>query len=90
MIISRMIRWIGHVASVGKKRNEYCVFVGNPEGKRPLGRPRRVCKSNIKMDLRKIGWDGMKQIHLSRYWDKWRALVNRVMNPQVPKLLGNS
>jgi hypothetical protein len=54
MITSKRIRWVGHVASVRKKRNEDSDFVGNPEGKGPLGRPRRMWKSYIKMDLREI------------------------------------
>jgi hypothetical protein len=54
--------------------------VGNPEGKRPLGRPRRRRLDNIKMDLREIGWDGMYWIDLAQNRDQWRALVNTVMN----------
>jgi hypothetical protein len=53
------MRWAGHVARVGEKRNAYRILVGKPEGKRPLGRPRRRWVDNIKMDLREIGWDGM-------------------------------
>jgi hypothetical protein len=60
------------------KRNEYRVSVGNPEGKRPLGRRRWV--DNIKMDLREIRWDGMDWIYLAQNRDQWRALVNAVMN----------
>jgi hypothetical protein len=59
MIKSRRMRWTGHVARMGEKRNAYTIFVGNPEGKRPLGRPRHRWVNNIKMDLREIGWDGM-------------------------------
>jgi hypothetical protein len=58
MIKSRM-RWAEHVARTGKKRNPHRIFVGNPEGKRPLGRPRRRWVNNIKMDLRERGWDGL-------------------------------
>jgi hypothetical protein len=57
MIKSRMMGWAGHVARMGEKRNAYRILVGNPEGKRPLGRPRRRWVDNIKMDLREIGWD---------------------------------
>jgi hypothetical protein len=57
--------------------------VGKPEGKRPLGRPRRRCVNNIKMDLREIGWDDMDWIDLAQNRDQWRALVNTVMNLRV-------
>jgi hypothetical protein len=59
MIKSRRMRWAGHVAPMGEKRNVYRILVGNPEGKRPLGRPKRRWVDNIKMDLREMGWDGM-------------------------------
>jgi hypothetical protein len=55
-----------------------------PEGKRPLGRPRRRWVDNIKMDLREIEWDGMDCIELAEDKDQWRALVNTVMNLRVP------
>jgi hypothetical protein len=58
--------------------------VGNPEGKGPLGRPRRRWVNNIKMDLREIGWDGMDRFKLAQDRDQWRALVNTVMNLWVP------
>jgi hypothetical protein len=57
IINSRRMRWAGHVARMGEKRNAYRILVGMPEGKRPLGRPRRRWVDNIKMDLREIGWD---------------------------------
>jgi hypothetical protein len=56
---SRRMRWAGHVARRREKRNAYRILVGKPEGKRPVGRPRRRCVDNIKMDFREIGWDGM-------------------------------
>jgi hypothetical protein len=59
-------------------------LVGKPEGKRPLGRPRRRWVDNIKMDLREIGWDCMDSIELAQDRDQWRALVNMVMNLRVP------
>jgi hypothetical protein len=68
---------------MGEKRNEYRILVGKPEGKRPLGRPRRGWVDNIKMDLREIGWDGMEWIDLAQDRDRCRALVNTVMNLQV-------
>jgi hypothetical protein len=58
--------------------------VGNPEGKRPLGRPRRRCEDNITLDLREIRWGGMDCIDLAQDRDQWRALVKTVMNLQVP------
>jgi hypothetical protein len=59
MIKSRRMRWAEHVARMGAKRNTYRILVGNPERERPLGRPRRKCVDNIKMDLREIRLDGM-------------------------------
>jgi hypothetical protein len=69
---------------MGQKRNTYRILVEKPEGKRPLGRLRRTWVDNIKMDLRKIGWDGVDWIHLAQDRDQWRALVNTVMNIRVP------
>jgi hypothetical protein len=68
----------------GEKRNAYRISVGNPEGKRPLGRPRHRWVDNIKMDLREIGWDGMDWIDPAQDRDQWRALVNAIMNLRVP------
>jgi hypothetical protein len=60
MIKSRRMRWAGHVARMGETRNAYRILVGKPEGKRPLGRPRRRWVNNIKMDLRdRMGWYGL-------------------------------
>jgi hypothetical protein len=59
MIKSRRMMLAGHVAPMGETRNEHRIFVGKPEGKRPLGRPRRRWVDNIKMDLREIEWDGL-------------------------------
>jgi hypothetical protein len=69
---------------MGKKRNAYRILVRNPEGKRPLGRPRRRWVDNIKMNLREIGWDGVDWIYLAQNRDRWRALVNMVVNLRVP------
>jgi hypothetical protein len=84
MIRSRRMRWERHVARMGEKRNAYRILVGKPEGKRPLGRPRRRWVDNIKMDLREIGWDGMDWIDLAQDRDEWKVLVNTVMNIRVP------
>jgi hypothetical protein len=84
MINSRRMRWAEHVARMGEGRNAFRILVGKPEGKRPLGRPRRRWMGNIKIDLREIGWDGMDWIDLAQDRDQWRALVNTVMNLRVP------
>jgi hypothetical protein len=84
IIKSRGMRWAGHVARMGKKRNMYKLLVGKPEGKRPLGRPRRRWIDNIKMDLLEIGFGVVDWIGLAQDRYKWRALVNSVMNLQVP------
>jgi hypothetical protein len=69
---------------MGVRRGAYRALVGKPEGRRPLGRPRRRWEDNIKMDLREIGWGGMDWINLAQDRDRWRALVNAVMNLRVP------
>jgi hypothetical protein len=70
MIKSRRMRWAGHVARMGEKRNAYRILVGKPEDTRPLGRPRRRWVDDIKMDLREIGWDGMDWIDLAEDRDQ--------------------
>jgi hypothetical protein len=69
---------------MGEKRNAYRIFVGTPEGKRPLGSPRRRWVDNVKMDIREIGWDGMDCTDLAQDREQWRALVNTRMNFRVP------
>jgi hypothetical protein len=69
---------------MGEKRNAYRILMGKPEGKRILGRPRRRWAGNIKMNLREIGWDGIDWINLAQDRDRWRTLVNTVMNLWVP------
>jgi hypothetical protein len=69
---------------MGERMNAYRILVGKPEGKRQLGRPRRRWVDNIKMDLREVEWDGRDWIDLAQDRDRWRALVNAVMNPRVP------
>jgi hypothetical protein len=80
---SRRMRWAGHVARMGEERNVYKVLVGKPEGKRPLGRPRRRFEDGIRMDLREIGLGSVDWIQLARDRERWRALVNTVMNLRV-------
>jgi hypothetical protein len=69
---------------MGEKKNVYRLLMGKPEGKRPLGRSRRRWVDNIKMDLLEIGLDGVDWIALAQDRDKWRALVNSIMNLRVP------
>jgi hypothetical protein len=80
VIKSRRMRWAGHVARMGEKRNAYRILVG----KRPLGRPRHSWVDGIKMDHREKRWGGMDWIHVSQDRDQWRALVNLEMNLLVP------
>jgi hypothetical protein len=84
MIKPMRMKWTGHVALMGQKRNAYSILVGKPEGKRPLGRPRRRWVDNIRLYLREVGWDVMDWIDLAQVRDQWRALLNTVINFQVP------
>jgi hypothetical protein len=83
VIKSRRMGWAEHVARMEEKRGEYRILVGRPEGRRPLWRPKRRWEDNIKMDLQEVGW-GMHWIELAQDTDRWRALVNAVMNLRVP------
>jgi hypothetical protein len=83
MIKLRRMRWAGHVARIGETRNACRILMRKPEGKTPLGRPRRRRVDNIKMDLREIGWNGVDWIDMARDRDKWRALVKTVLNLRV-------
>jgi hypothetical protein len=84
IIKSRRMRWVGYVARMGEKRNAYRLLAGKPEEKRPLGRPRRGWVDNINIDLLEIGWGSGNWIGLAEDKDKWRVLVNAVMNLWVP------
>ena len=84
VIKSRRMRWAGHVARMGEERVVYRVLVGKPEGKRPLGRPRRRWVDNIWMDLQEVGCGCMDWIGLAQDRDRWRTLVSAVMNLGVP------
>ena len=84
VIKSRRMRLTGHVARMGERRGVQRVLVGKPEGKSPLGRPRRRWEDNIKIDLEEVGCGGMDWIELAQDTDRWWALVNAVMNLRVP------
>ena len=79
----RRIRWAGHVARIGDGRGVYRVVVGKPEGRRPLGRPRRRWEDNIRMDLKEVGCGGMDWIELAQDRDRWWAFVSAVTNFRV-------
>jgi hypothetical protein len=68
---------------MGEKRGAYRILVAIPEGRRPLGRPRRRWDDNIKMDIQEVGW-GMDWIALAQDRERWRAVVNAIMNLRVP------
>jgi hypothetical protein len=84
IIKSRRMRWAGHVARMGEKRNAYRLLVAKPEEKRPLGIPRCRWVDNIRMDLGEVGWGDVEWIGLAKDRNRWRALVNSVLNLQVP------
>jgi hypothetical protein len=83
IIKSRRMRWVGHVAWMGKERSVYRLLVGKPEGKRPLRWPRHRWVDNIKMDLVEKGWGGVGWIGLAQDRDRWKPLVNVVTDLQV-------
>jgi len=72
------------MVGMGERRGIYRILVGKPEGKRPLGRPRRRWEDNIKMDIQEVGCGGMDWVDLVQDRDRWRALLNEVMNLRVP------
>jgi hypothetical protein len=84
VIKARRMRWAGHMARMEEVRGAYNILVGRPEGKRPLERPRCRWEDNIKMDLWEIGFGDVDWIHWAQVMDRWRALVNTVMNLRVP------
>jgi hypothetical protein len=84
IIKPRRMRWAGHVARMVEKRNSYRLLVGKPEGKRPLRRPRRRRVDNIMMDLGEVGWGDVDWIGLVKDRNRWRALMNSVLNLWVP------
>jgi hypothetical protein len=80
----RRMRWADHVARMGEKRKAYRLLVEKPERKRPLGRPRRRRVDNIRMDLGEVGWSDVDWIGLAQDRNRWRAVVNSVLNLRVP------
>ena len=84
VIKSRRMRWAGHVQRMGDERGAYRVLVGKPDGKRLLGRPRRIWVDNIRMNLQEVGCGYVDWIGLAQYRDRWRTLVSAVMNLRVP------
>jgi hypothetical protein len=79
-----MMRWAGHVARMGENRNAYRLLVGKPEGRRPLGRPRRRWLDNIRMRIAEVGWGDVDLIDLAQDRERCRALVNSVLDLRVP------
>ena len=90
VVKSRRMIWAGHVARMGDGRGVHRVLIGKPEGKRPLGRPRRRWEDNIMMDLREVGGVGADWMELAQDRDRWRALVGTLRNLRVPKMRGIS
>jgi len=84
VVKSKRMRWAGHVARMGEERVVCRVLVGKPEGRRPLGIPRRRWMDNIRMDLQELGCGYMDWIGLAQDRDRWRTLVSAVMNLRVP------
>jgi hypothetical protein len=84
VIKSRRMRWVGHAACMGEGRGVYRVLVGEPQGRRPLGRPRHRWEDNVKLDVREIGIDGTNWIQLARDRARWRAFVNTAMGLRGP------
>jgi hypothetical protein len=82
-MIKSMRMKVDHVARMGEKRTAYRLLVGKPEGKRPLGRPRRRWVDNIRMNLRDVGWGDVDWVGLAQDRNRWRALVNSVLNLRV-------
>jgi hypothetical protein len=84
IIKSKRIRLTGHVARMGEKRNACRLLVRKPKGKKPLGRPRRRWVANINMDLGEVGWSDVDWIGKPQDRNRWRALVNSILNLRVP------
>jgi hypothetical protein len=83
IIKSRRTRWAEHVAQMGEKRNAYRLLVGKPQGRRPLERSKRRWLNNIRMNVVEVGWGDVDWIGLAQDSDRWRSLVNSVLNLRV-------
>jgi hypothetical protein len=81
---SRRMRWAGHVGRMGEERGVHRVLVGKPEGKRPLGRPRRIWEDHIRMDIQEVGEGSGDWMELAQDRDRWRALVSTMRDFRVP------
>ena len=88
VVKSGRMRWSGHVARMRERRGAYRILVGRSEGKRPFGRSARKLEGNIKADLQEMRWGGMGSIYLAQCRDRWRVLVNAVLNLRVPLKFG--
>jgi hypothetical protein len=75
---------MGGACNTHESDDAYSIFIGKPQTKRPLWRPRHRREDNIRMDLREIGWEGVDWMHLAQDRDQWRAVVNTVMNVRYP------
>jgi len=89
VIKSGRMRWAGYVVRIEERRGVYRLLVEKPEGKSPLGRPRRRWEDNIKMNLKEVGCGDMDWIDPAQDRDRWRALVNAVIKLWVPSNTGN-
>ena len=86
------MRWAGHVTRMEEGRSGFKILTGSPKptGKRPLGRPRRRCEDNIRMDLKEVGINTRNSVDSTQDRDYWNALVNVALNLRVPKAMGVS
>jgi hypothetical protein len=88
--MSKRMKWAGKVTRMGENRNVHRLLVGKPQGKIPLGKPRRRLVDNVRLDFGDMGWNGMDWIELAQDRDQWMILVNTIMNVWVHKILGGS
>ena len=84
VIKSRRLRWAGHVARMEEGRSGFKILTGKPTGKRPLGRPRRRWKDNIRMDLEELGINAGNWVDSAQDGNYWRALVTAALNLRLP------